>query len=65
MSSNGGEKVLWLLAGLGIGIYDSLDEISHLWKSERRFMPQMNSSERERYYQGWQKAVASVLFQNR
>ncbi|SHF13991.1 glycerol kinase [Modicisalibacter ilicicola DSM 19980] len=48
------------LAGLRIGWYADLDEISRLWRCERTFEPRMEESERERLYAGWQDAVARV-----
>ncbi len=49
------------LAGLGAGIYASLDEIAQLWSRERTFTPHMAASERDRLYAGWQHAVKQVL----
>ncbi len=49
------------LAGLQIGIYQSLDEITELWQANAHFMPVMPSETRERLYTGWQQAVARVL----
>ena len=49
------------LAGMHIGMFKSLDEISKNWECELRFSPNMPSSEREVLYQGWQKAVKQVL----
>ncbi len=51
------------LAGLQVGIYDSLEEISSQWLSERAFQPQMAQSESNSLYQGWQEAVARVRTQ--
>ena len=48
------------LAGLGAGLYKSLDDVAALWKSDRRFEPQMNTDERDALYHGWQKAVGRV-----
>ncbi|RMF88468.1 MAG: glycerol kinase [Nitrospinota bacterium] len=45
------------LAGLGVGYWKDQEEIAQLWQEERRFLPQMDDRERERLYQGWQKAV--------
>ena len=51
------------LAGLQVGIYDSLEEISSQWRSERAFQPQMAQNESNLLYQGWQKAVSRVRTQ--
>lgn len=49
------------LAGLQVGIYKSLSDISQSWRLEKRFDPNLKSDERDRLYKGWQKAVESVL----
>ena len=51
------------LAGLQVGIYDSLEEISSQWRSERAFQPQMAQNESNLLYQGWQEAVSRVRTQ--
>jgi glycerol kinase len=48
------------LAGLSTGIWDSTDELSHLWQIDRRFEPTFPPRRREALYQGWQRAVAST-----
>ncbi len=48
------------LAGLHAGVYSSLDEISKLWQTERRFAPSMPAAEADRLYSGWRDAVARV-----
>ena len=48
------------LAGLHIGWYESLDEISELWHCERTFAPEMAEEQRERLYAGWLEAVERV-----
>ena len=50
-----------VLAGLQAGIYESLEEISGLWKADTGFAPSMQSADRERLIQGWQNAVKRVL----
>lgn len=44
-------------AGLAVGFWQSLDELSGLWREDRRFVPQMSAAERERLVAGWQRAV--------
>jgi glycerol kinase len=34
-----------------------LDDVAHHWQMERRFDPQMESAERQRFYKKWKKAV--------
>ena len=48
------------LAGLGVGLHGSLDEIAERWRPEARFAPAMKDSDRERLYAGWRTAVARV-----
>ncbi|WDE11375.1 glycerol kinase GlpK [Thalassomonas haliotis] len=48
------------LAGLQIGLFDSLAQISELWQCQRQFTPQMPKSERDELYQGWEDAVSRV-----
>ncbi len=47
-----------LLAGLQVGVYDSLAEIAALWRAEARFEPQMEGARAETLYAGWREAVA-------
>lgn len=49
------------LAGLQVGVYQSLEEIAGLWKINAQFTPEMPSSRSEHLYAGWKKAVARVL----
>ncbi|CAM3978906.1 glycerol kinase GlpK [Vreelandella rituensis] len=48
------------LAGLRLGWYRDLEEISRLWQCERRFTPQMPAQERDALYRGWREAVSRV-----
>jgi glycerol kinase len=48
------------LAGLGAGLYGSLEEIGRLWEAEARFVPEMEEERADRLYAGWQAAVARV-----
>lgn len=49
------------LAGLGIGIWQSLAEIEQLPRQRQRFEPQMPEHERTERYAGWQSAVTRAL----
>lgn len=49
------------LAGLQIGMYQSLDEIANLWKINRTFDPQMSVTRREELYGNWKRALAGIL----
>lgn len=48
------------LAGLGIGFWDSIDEIKRIQTSGRQFEPAMQPAEREALYAGWQSAVTAA-----
>jgi glycerol kinase len=53
------------LAGLQIGMYQSLDEISDMWQMQSAFTPNMSIPQRDDLYQGWKKAVARVITKDR
>ena len=48
------------LAGLGIGFWQSGEEIAAQWVVDRIFTPQMSADQRETLYTGWKQAVARV-----
>lgn len=48
------------LAGLGAGVFKSLDDIAAAWKCAKRFEPQMKTQEREMLYSGWKNAVERI-----
>ena len=48
------------LAGLKVGVYDSLDEITALWWSDKAFTCEMPAAQQESLYQGWVDAVDRV-----
>lgn len=45
------------LAGLQVGIYQSLEEISALWQANKAFTPNLSLAQRNFLYQGWKTAV--------
>jgi glycerol kinase len=45
------------LAGLAVGFWSDLDEITSLWRLERRFEPQLSEDQRSGYMAAWQRAV--------
>ena len=49
------------LAGLQVGVYQSLDEISDLWKADLQLKPVMAREQRQQLCAGWQAAVSRVL----
>ena len=50
-----------LLAGLGAGVYSSLEETAAVWKPDLTFTPKMDEATRRLQRKGWQKAVARSL----
>jgi glycerol kinase len=45
------------LAGLGAGLWRSLDELAGRWTLERRFVPALAAAERAARVEGWRRAV--------
>lgn len=48
------------LAGLKAGVYESLDELSDLWRCDRSFEPIMTKQKRDQLYEGWIHAVQKL-----
>ena len=48
-------------AGLAVGFWADLDELSGLWAEDARWAPQMADEERERLYSRWREAVERSL----
>jgi len=46
------------LAGLGVGTWQTLDDISQLPRPRERFEPHMSAHDRATLYAGWQSAIA-------
>lgn len=49
------------LAGLGVGIWKSKEEIKALRKASEVYVPMMEEKLREKYYSGWKTAVKRIL----
>ena len=49
------------LAGLGSGLYNSLEEVSKLWQADHHFIPKMNSEKRKELYHGWKKVIKMIF----
>jgi glycerol kinase len=45
------------LAGLGVGLWPSLDALAGRWTVERAFEPAMSAGRRDALYDGWRRAV--------
>jgi glycerol kinase len=50
-----------LLAGLAVGYWISLDDVSRSWRVDREFTPRLEASRREELYRGWKQAVGRTL----
>ncbi|MEX0942218.1 MAG: glycerol kinase GlpK [Pseudomonadales bacterium] len=48
------------LAGLQVGMFDSLATLSSKWRLERKFEPKMAEKDSKNLYNGWLEAVARV-----
>jgi glycerol kinase len=48
------------LAGLQVGVYDSIESVGRSWQSERRFNPSMESSNRDNLLTDWRTVVEKV-----
>lgn len=58
------ETTAWgaaFLAGLGAGLFASLEEGRKLWRADRAFDPAMQAGQRDLQRAGWQKAVRQTL----
>ena len=49
------------MAGLQIGVYKSLKDISNNWQVDKTFHPRMKSSNRKNLIKGWDKAIKKTL----
>ena len=49
------------LAGLQVGVFDSIEDIANHWQVDRNFQPDMESTTREKLLHGWGRAVGRVL----
>lgn len=51
-----------LLAGLAVGVYNSLEQTANGWHVEKKFVPAMDQERREQLLHGWKRAVDAVLY---
>ena len=49
------------LAGLAVGYWKNMDEISNQWQIEKTFEPQMQSSQKHELIKGWQRAIKAAV----
>jgi len=50
-----------LMAGLKIGAYKSLADISKNWRADKKFTPKINKSNRNNLLKGWEQAIKKTL----
>ncbi len=48
------------LAGIGVGVWKSPDELAAGWTADRIFEPAMDAGQRDHLYHGWRRAVAAA-----
>jgi glycerol kinase len=51
-----------MLAGMAVGMYDSMNAISKIWESQDEFNPSMPETDRQKALNGWNKAVRAALY---
>ena len=49
------------LAGLSTGVYKSTDELSNLWRAERRFLPTLETHRAKELMERWEHAVRQTV----
>jgi glycerol kinase len=49
------------LAGLAVGYWSSMDEISRQWQEQRAFTPAMDEAKRKELSKGWERAVNTAM----
>jgi|TARA_B100001079_G_scaffold138075_1_gene118312 glycerol kinase len=49
------------MAGLKIGVYKSLSDISKNWKIDQKFTPKISKSDRTKLLKGWDQAIRKTL----
>ena len=49
------------MAGLKIGVYKSLSDISKKWKIDKKFSPKINKLSRIKLLKGWEQAIKKTL----
>lgn len=49
------------LAGLGVGYWNSIEELQKQWQADARFSPTMNPEKVQQYLKGWKRAVKASI----
>jgi glycerol kinase len=48
------------LAGMGVGVWDGIDDVRHAWRSGGVFTPRLSADEREARFAGWQQIISTA-----
>jgi glycerol kinase len=48
-------------AGLAVGFWNGLDDLSANWQEDRRWEPEMEDADRDRQLRNWRKAVTKSM----
>jgi glycerol kinase len=46
------------MAGLGVGLWSSFDDVRKVWREDKKFAPEMHNKDRQQRLKLWQEAVA-------
>jgi glycerol kinase len=49
------------LAGLAVGYWNDLDDVTKNWRLQRQFNPDIPADRRRQLHQGWQRAIQRAL----
>lgn len=58
------ETTAWgaaILAGIGAGIFKSLDDVARLWQCDKTYLPQMSETQCDELYQRWKNFVKKLI----
>ena len=50
-----------ILALLGCGAINKIDDVTHIWKRDKQFLPNMATTDRATILAGWQTAIKRTL----
>ena len=49
------------LAGMHVGVFSSLDDISNAWNRQQHYKPQIESEQRQQYLDRWHQEIDRIL----
>ncbi len=58
------EATAWgaaILAGVQVGVFESLEVVSDRWQADKRYTPQMEQTQHKKLFEGWGNAVSMLL----